>query len=124
MRVCSRVHKEIYRLGSIACIHVVLPARATLRVSSALFPSAKQTGVCAHAASVLTSANAEFVRQALISPENVAAVLETLYRGGGGDGNEGDTAKGRIRMAASCRLNGARVLRAIVSDADASDMTR
>ncbi|CAM9474213.1 unnamed protein product, partial [Ectocarpus fasciculatus] len=89
---------------------------------------------CAHAASNLTVANAEFVRQALIAPATVADVLEILYLGGdGGGGDGGGSSVGTIKSnanvrgnkrAAACRLNSARVLRSIFSDADASDVAR
>ncbi|CBN78114.1 hypothetical protein Esi_0095_0086 [Ectocarpus siliculosus] len=88
----------------------------------------------AHAASNLTVANAEFVRQALIAPATVAEVLEILYLGGdGGGGDGGGGSVGAMKSnanvrgnkrAAACRLNSARVLRSIFSEADASDVAR
>lgn len=85
--------------------------------------------VCAQASSLLTSAKAEFVRQALVAPATVAVVLETLYSGGGDADNsskgEAGTAKEvRERVAAACRLNSARVMNAVFSEADASDVVR
>ena len=89
---------------------------------------------CAQAASNLTSAQAEFVRQALVAPATVAEVLEILYVGGGGSGSgstgsgsgsaEGSVSDRGAKRAAACRLNSARVLRSIFSEADASDVAR
>lgn len=83
---------------------------------------------CAQAAANLTSANAEFVRQALIAPETVAEVLKVLYLGGGGGGADkaigGGTKERGSKRAASCRQNSARVLRSICCGADASEVAR
>lgn len=84
--------------------------------------------VCAQASSLLTSAKAEFVRQALVTPATVGVVLETLFSGGGGaDDTKSEAGKKRTtreRVAAACRLNSARVMNAVFSEADASDVVR
>lgn len=99
------------------------------RVSTTTKPQI--TEACAQAAANLTSANAEFVRQALTAPETVAEVLEVLYLGGGGGGGSGadnriggGTRERGSKRAASCRQNSARVLRSICCGADASEVAR
>lgn len=106
---------------------VVLACRRPRRIPIFVAP----TEACAQAASNLTSAQAEFVRQALVAPSTVAELLDILYLGGGGGtgDSDGSSAEAGVsergaKRAAACRLNSARVLRSIFSEADASDVAR
>lgn len=101
------------------CCCPQLPARRTRTRTQR-----HSTEACAQAASNLTNANAEFVRQALVAPATVAEILEILYLGGDGDGGGGGVSDRGRKRAAACRLNSARVLRSIFSEADASDVAR
>lgn len=101
------------------------PLCSTLFTCPLPFTMNIKAGICAHAASLLTAAKGEFVRQALIAPDTVAVVLATLYDGGGGDGKQhGDPEAHTEKLATACRLNSARVLNAIFSEADACDVAR
>lgn len=100
------------------------------------------TEACAQAASNLTNAKAEFVRQALVAPATVADILEILYLGGDSDGPSGRGGSGGSenhgkgtsagagvsdtgrKRAAACRLNSARVLMSIFSEASPGDLSR
>lgn len=62
-----------------------------------------------------------------MAPATVGIVLETLFSGGGStddNAEAGKTRTARERVAAACRLNSARVMNAVFSEADASDVVR
>lgn len=142
--VCQRLHWLAGLLacwlvgllaGLLACLLTACCSQPPPPVHGTHGQHTTTTEACAQAASNLTNANAEFVRQALIAPTTVSEILHILYLGGDsgsvggldGGGGEGLGAgvrdRGRKR-AAACRLNSARVLRSIFSEADAADVAR
>lgn len=88
---------------------------------------------CSHVASMLAQAKDEFVRQTITAPETVAELLDVLYLGGGGcssgdrsgvSDRESGEERGTAGVQAACRLSSARVLIAIFSAVDESDVVR